>query len=149
MATTPQDLLDRAAGKDLEKLLRQGFGGTLLAISTALISGILTVADLFIKPMDALARALGDMVWAIFGAPPQVVIAGAEASVDSLLGPWGLGPFTLPLAIGVVLLSLFLVNVYVSSDRTTNVPALMGTGLDIITPDFISSSAEEEDEEID
>jgi len=74
---TTRELLDRAANADdLQGLLKQGIGGTLLAIATALISGILTVADVFLVPMRAADSAI------LVTTPHEVAIEDTRKMVE-------------------------------------------------------------------
>ncbi len=123
---TAQDLLNRARNaSDLQGLLKQGIGGSILAVFFGITSGILSVADLVIKPVDAFAGALGDLVNAIVGGPAEIVIAGVEATAQSILGPFNLGPLSFALSIGAVLAGLYLVAQYRDEESTGNlIPGL-------------------------
>lgn len=123
---SPTDLLDRAkAADDLAGLIKQGTGGTLLALATGLISGVLSVTDVVVKPMDALAEALGDLTMAIFGSPAMIIEAGALETAESIRGPFGMGPFTFAVGIGSVLLGVYLVAAYRKEGETGNlIPGL-------------------------
>lgn len=144
MGTSPSDLLERAKNAEsLEGLIRQGIGGALLAIATAFISGVLSFADLFIKPINAFGAALGDLVTALFGSPAKIIIAGAQASINSLLFGWNLGPFTFVLAIAVVLLGLWLVQAYRSEEPTSNI--IPGLGFDVPTPGLTGPEEDDDD----
>ncbi|MFC6757889.1 MULTISPECIES: hypothetical protein [Haloarcula] len=139
------DLFDRAAEADnLASIIIQGFGAVFLAIGSAIASGIITVADVIIIPLSALANAGGDLVGAIFGGAGQIIEFGALATALSI-GPDGafnIGPFTFALGVGAVLLALWLVTAYVSEDSTGNfVP---GIPFDIPTPGFTGPEEEEE-----
>ena len=130
MATSASDLFNRArSAADLQSLLKQGIGGSLLAVFFGLTSGILSLADVVIKPVDALATALGDLTTAIFGGPAQIVLAGVEATAQSILGPFNLGPLSFALAIAAVLAGLFIVGRYRDEEETGNL--LVGLPLDV------------------
>lgn len=129
MATTPSELLDRAQGKDLGELLRQGFGGVLLALATASISGILSIADLVIKPADAFANALAQLTIAAFGSPARIIIAGANETVRSITGPFGVGPLTFALGIAAVLAGLWVIGQYRQETETGNL--ILGLPFDV------------------
>ena len=126
MATTPSDLLDRAKGADdLGGLVKQGVGGTLLAMSTAIISGILSLNDVVTEPLDALAGALAELTVALFGSPAEIVFAGAQATAESLLGPFNVGPLTWALGIGSVLAGLWIIGRFRDEEETGNlIPGL-------------------------
>lgn len=126
MATSAQDLFDRAKNAaDLQSLLKQGIGGSILAVFFGLTSGILSLADVVIKPVDALATALGDLTTAIFGGPAQIVLAGVQATAESILGPFNLGPLSFALSIAAVLAGLWVLSRYRDEEDTGNlIPGL-------------------------
>lgn len=136
-------LLDRATGKSLRDVIATGIGGTLLAISASLISGILSIADLFIKPTQSLGAALGQIVNAFFVAPLEIIIQGAQTSAESLSpgAAFDLGPFTLSLAIVSVLIALYIVAAYLQEDETSNV--IPGAPFDISLPFFREEEGDE------
>lgn len=135
MAISTEGLLDRARSSgSLESVLFQGIGGTLFAIGASLISGILTIADLVIKPLRALGSALGGLVGAIFGGPIKILDAGAFASAQSLLGRFNIGPFTWLLAIAVVLGGFWIIARFLQERETSNV--IPGAPFDISIPGF-------------
>jgi hypothetical protein len=138
-------LFDRAASADsLGGVIFQGIGAVLLAVGTALASGVLTIADVLIVPLSTLTNAVGELIDAIFGGAAQIVDFGAIATAISI-GPGGqfnVGPFSFALAIGAVLLALYVVTAYLSEEPTGNfVP---GLPFDIPTPGF--TGPEEDDE---
>lgn len=139
-----RNLFDRAADADsLAGVIFQGIGAVLLAIGTAVASGILTVADVVLIPLGALAEAGGDLVDAIFGGSAFILEMGAIETGLSLRGTFALGPFTFALAVGSVLLALYIVNAYVSEEPTGNfVP---GIPFDIPTPGFQGPEEDKED----
>lgn len=139
-----RDLMNRAADADsLAGVIFTGLGAVLLAVGTAVASGILTVADVIIIPLSALANAAGDLVDAIFGGSALIIDAGAIETAESLRGLFALGPFTFALAVASVLLALYVVNAYVSEEPTGNfVP---GIPFDIPTPGFQGPEEDKED----
>jgi len=140
VARSASELMETAADADnLGDLLFRGLGGILLAIGSAITTGILTLADVVIVPVQALTSALGDLTTAIFGSPAEIVIAGAQATAQSLLGPFNVGPATFALSIASVLAGLYVIQLYLSEEETGNL--LPGLPTDV---PFIG--AEEEDE---
>lgn len=139
-----RDLFNRAADADsLGGVIFQGIGAVLLAVGTAVASGILTVADVVIIPLGALANAAGELVDAIFGGSAFIIEVGARVTGESFTGMFNLGPFTFALAVGSVLLALYVVNAYVSEEPTGNfVP---GIPFDIPTPGFTGPEEDKED----
>lgn len=139
-------LFQRAANAgSIGGVIFQGIGAVLLAVGTALASGILTIADVFIIPMQAFIGAVGDLIGAIFGGAAMIIDFGAIASAISI-GPDGLfaSPLSFPFAIGIVLLAMYLVVAYSSEQPTTNFFPLVGSGFDVPTPGWTDAEEEEE-----
>jgi hypothetical protein len=130
-------LFNRAANADsIAGILFQGIGAVFLALGTALASGVLTVADVLIVPLQALTTAAGELIGALFGGAADIIGVGALSTALSI-GPGGLfnlGPFTFALGIGAVLLALYLVTAYLSEGPTGN--AVPGLPFDVPTPGF-------------
>lgn len=142
-----QRLFDRAASADsLVGVIFQGLGAVTFAFGTAIASGILTIADVVIVPIQALTTAVGDLVDAIFGGAALIIDFGAISTALSI-GPgamFDLGPFTFALGIGAVLLALYIVTAYLSEEPTGNfVP---GIPFDIPTPGFTGPEEDEGDD---
>lgn len=141
-------LFERAADADnIGVVVFRGLGAILFAIGTAIASGILTLADVFIVPAQAFIGAIGDLITAIFGGAATIIDLGALASAISL-GPQGLfaSPISFAVAIAVVLLGLYVFIAFISEPETTNVPFLPGSGLDVPTPGFTDSEEESGDD---
>lgn len=128
-------------------ILFRGLGGILLAVGTAIASGILTLADVFIIPTQNFIQASGNLLTAFFGGAANIVGLGAAGSGQSV-GPGGLfaSPLSFPIAIGIVLLGFYLLLAFISEEDTTNFFPLIGTGLDIPTPGFADSEEESGDD---
>ncbi|GGN92274.1 hypothetical protein [Haloarcula pellucida] len=141
-----RDLFNRAAAADsIGGILFQGIGAVFFAVGTAIASGILTLADVFIIPTQSFIGAVGDLITATFGGAARIINFGAIASAISI-GPGGLfaSPLSFVFAIGIVLLALYVVLAYISEEDTTNFFPLIGTGFDVPTPGFIDAEEEEE-----
>lgn len=135
MALDPRvsGLFDRAANAEsLGGLLKMGFGGFVLSIFAGLVSGVLSLTDLVVRPINAFGLAIVDLIDATFGGGASILLAGVESSVVALLGPWAIGPFTFPFALGIVLLSLAMIAIYREQEFTGNIIA----GLPIDIPFF-------------
>jgi hypothetical protein len=139
-------LFDRAKNAgSIGGVIFQGLSAILLAIGGALASGIFTMADIFILPAQAFAREAAGLVESILGAFGIVIDFGAIASARSI-GPGGLfaSPLSLPLAVGIILLSAYLVVAYTSEEATTSFFPLIGSGFDPPTPGWTDAEEEEE-----
>jgi len=130
-------LFDRASSANsLGEVIFTGLGAVLLAIGTAIASGVLAVADVVIVPLSSLTSAAGDLIDAIFGGAATIINFGAISTALSI-GPGGmfnLGPFSFALGIGAVLLALFLVQRYLAEPETGNFA--IGVPFDVPTPGF-------------
>jgi len=127
---TASELFDRAKNaSDLQSLLKQGIGGAILSVFFGITSGILSLADVVIKPVNALGTAVANLTRAIFGGPAEIILAGVEATAQSILGPFNLGPASFALAVAAVLGGLFVVGRYRDEEETGNL--LVGLPVDI------------------
>lgn len=116
-----QAAFERAAeSESLAQSLRLGISAVFTAIGAVLTTGVFTLADLVIKPAAALADVSAFAVEVIFGSPLGVILAGADETMRSLTGGWSLGPFTLPFAVIVVLLTFWIVQQYLEEPETGN-----------------------------
>lgn len=126
MAPTAESLLDRASntlkgGGTLGDVAAEGIGGFVLAVATGFISGFLTLADLFIKPMNALIGGIQGGIEAIFSWT-MIVLSGAEASAASVApgATFDIGPFTFALALVAVLLGGWVIARYLIEEETSD-----------------------------
>lgn len=119
-------LLRRASrAKDLGTIIKNSGGGFFLAVGAGLISGVLTVADIFIVPAQALIGGLEGIIDGFFGGIGLILGAGAEATARSFAGAFNLGPFTFPAAVGISLLVLWMIGRYRDEEETGNlIPGL-------------------------
>jgi len=144
--TRVRRLFERASSADsLAEVIFTGIGAVLLSIGTVLASGVLTVADVIIVPLQTLTTNAGELLDAIFGGAAQIIDLGALSTALSI-GPGGrfnLGPLSFALGIGAVLLGLYVVNAYRSEESTGNFAP--GIPFDIPTPGFTGPEEDEED----
>jgi hypothetical protein len=139
-------LFDRAKNAgSIGGVIFQGLSAILLAIGGAIASGVLTLADVFILPLQAFASGAASFTESFLGAFGIVVDFGAIATARSI-GPGGLfaSPLSLPIAFGIIGLSAYVIIAFVSEEETTNFFPLVGSGLDIPTPG--TEDAEEAEE---
>ena len=142
-----QRLFERASSADnIGEVIFTGLGAILLAVGTALSSGVLTIADIFIRPANAFIGGVSGLVESVFGGASTIIDLGALGSAISL-GPDGLfsSPLSFPIAVGIILLGIYLVIAFTSEEETTNFFPLIGSGFDVPTPGF--TDAEEENDE--
>lgn len=125
-------------------VLFRGIGAVLLAIGSALASGILTLADVFIIPTQAFITEIGGLIESLIGGAATIVDFGAIASALSI-GPGGLfaSPLSFIFGIAIILGGIWLLLAFISEEPTTNFLPLIGTGFDVPTPGF--TDAEEDD----
>lgn len=135
-------LFERAASADnYGEIIFSGLGAISLAFGSAISAGILTVADVFIVPAQALIRGLGELVGSLFGGAATIIDFGALASAISI-GPEGLfaSPLSFAVGIGIILLGLYLIAQFREEPETGNL--IPGLPADI---PFIGSEEEGED----
>jgi hypothetical protein len=120
-----------------------GIGSVLLAVATALASGILTIADVPIKILQGFASGGGQFVNNLLGGFGIVIGSGAAGSASAIGPNTPFALFGLPIAAGLIGLTGYIYAAYAAEERTTNFFPLIGTGgWDIPTPFF--EDAEEE-----
>lgn len=98
--TTPESLLDRARGRSLTQLVVEGIGGTLLAISTAIIMAILAGAEFLITPLEQSVRGVVAAFDQLVIGPLGLTDFGLIVSAQELPA---FGIFALPVSAGVAL----------------------------------------------
>jgi hypothetical protein len=121
-------------------------GAILLAFATSLASGIFTIADLIIQPTQTLIGGVSGLIGSVFDGAILVIDTSAITTALSL-GPGGqfaVGPFTLALGAGSILLALYAIQAYRAEPETSNVFA--GLGFDIPTPGFLGPEEDNEGE---
>jgi hypothetical protein len=139
-------LFDRAKNAgSIGGVIFQGLSAILLAVGGALASGVLTLADVFILPLEAFATGAANLTESFLGAFGIVIDFGAIASATSI-GPGGLfeSPLSLPIAFGIIGLSAYIILAFTSEEDTTNFFPLVGSGFDVPTPGFTDAEEEEE-----
>jgi len=138
-------ILRYTTGKSLSQTIQNGIAGILMGIAASLISGILTIADLFIKPVDALALALQDVVRAFIVEPLMIIVQGAQTSAASIApgGPFAMGPFTLAFGIVSVLAGYWVLSTYLRRGSTSNV--IPAAPFDISLPWFRDEEGDPEE----
>jgi len=141
-----QRLFERAANAgSIGRIIFNGFGAILFAIGSAIASGVLAIADLYVIPVTTLANTAGQLVNSIFGGAAFIIRVGAQTTGVSIQpgAMFDVGPFTFALGIGSVLLALYVVIAYLSEEPTGNfVP-----GIPFDIPSFFSDGPEEDDED--
>lgn len=140
MSTSASGLLSRARGRSLTQIAKQGFGGWLLAVSTAAITGLQTFLDLLLTPIDLMLQLANASVNAFFLEPFGIITEGSEASAQ---GVAEFGVFGLIIAVLVVLGSIFIIAQFLERQDTTDVPI---PGL-LIDPPIPGIGVEEEEQE--
>lgn len=134
------DLLDRARGRGLTGIAKQGLGSWLLAIVTAGVAGLQSILQLLLVPVDLLVSLFDASVSAFFLRPFGIVEAGA-ATTEQAVSEFGI--FGLIVAVGVVLGTIYLIIQYLNQQDTTDVP-IPGATVDLIP--FVGADEEPDDD---
>jgi hypothetical protein len=125
---TPESLLDRAEGRKLKAITKQGIGAWLLSASTASILGSQAIVELFVlTPVDVVTNIMDSVAMALIIKPLSVVITGSETSAEAIGSTFLFG---LPLSVVLFLVSLFIVSMYLSERETSDL--IPGTFTDFI-----------------
>lgn len=140
-----QRLYQQAANaKTLGGLIFASIGTVLFAFRDAAASTILTVFDVFLIPLGQLATELGNLVLATFGGAARIVFAGAIGTAQSVApGGFFSGILGFTIAVGVVLLTLYLIRAYVSEEPTSNF--FPGVPFDPPTPGLLDPEEDDKD----
>lgn len=86
----------------------------------ALADLIEAIANVPISMLSALADSFGGLIEAMFGGSANIIDAGAMESARALTtGIWAqFGPLTFPIAVGVVLLTSYMIMLYAKEEET-------------------------------
>jgi hypothetical protein len=141
-----RDLFRRAADAgSLGVIIFRGMGAILLAVASVLVTGLFTIADVVVRPLQALIGGVSGLIGSLFGGTILIIDTSAITTALSL-GPGGrfaVGPLTFALGIASILLVFVAVNLYLSEPETGNFA--IGLPFDIPTPFF--QGPEEDNEE--
>ncbi|NEU56748.1 hypothetical protein [Halorussus sp. MSC15.2] len=128
----PMDLINRAEGKSLTSVTKQGIGGWLFALSTSAILGVQALTQLLLMPVRLVNKIGTNVVEGLILKPLLVVITGSEASAR---GVDQMGLFGLPIGTIVLLGTFSIIALYLRQDVTSDtIPGTFtdyfGTGVD-------------------
>lgn len=137
MSTTPSELLDRAEGKTLGQIARQGIGGFLLSISTAAIAAVLTGIDFLLIPLEVTIDIIGTAINMLVLTPLRLLIPGLNVSAQNL-GQFGF--LALPVSSAVALTTVLVFVGFLALGITGN----LGLILDNPLVDRLTGTPEEE-----
>lgn len=129
MSSSTSDLLDRAEGKSLTRIIIEGLGATIFAAFASAAAGIEVLFDLVIlTPANVLMDVLEESAFAFIVEPLGIIIEGAEASQNSV-GEFGILGYIA--GIVVVLAGYMLIARYLNERETTDLP-FPGIQVDLI-----------------
>jgi len=117
MSTTPSNLLDRAKGRSITGITKQGFGAWLLSVSTSAILGVQTVTDFLLFPFVLFTEISDQVMDAFVLAPLTIIITGSETSAQAVSE---FSIFGLPLGTAIVLVTFAMVALYVRRPETSD-----------------------------
>lgn len=136
------------AGGSVVRVIEASILGLVVSPFIALGDIIRAIGNFFSTPFLEGGNAIGQLINALFTAPGSLIETGAQISEDTLaifLGDSLAGVLALPVAIGVVMLSLYFITLYLQEEETGD--TLPGVPFDV--PDIlgIQFGVEEEGEE--
>jgi hypothetical protein len=143
------DFLD--SGGTIGTLLTSSVIGLIVSPIIGLIDLIDAVFAFFSVPFAETADSVADLQGAFLQAPARLLESGAqisESAIASVFGETVAGIFALPITVGIVVLSLFMVVQYLQEDETGD--TLPGLPVDV--PDVfglelgVQEEGEDEDE---
>ena len=106
---------------------------------------IFAVTSFFTTPFSEISDSIASLSSAFFDEPADLIADGfaqSASAMSTFFGDGFLGIFSGPVAVGLVLVSVFLVVQYLQENETGDIP-LIGIGFDVPT-DILG--VEEEDE---
>ncbi len=134
------------AGGSVTRVITASLLGTIVSPFIAVGDVIAGVGTFFSTPFQAGGEAIGSLFQALLEGPADLIAAGSAVSqnvLETFLGESLAGVLALPVATGVVMLSLFIISTYLNERETGNtIP-----GLPVDVPDVgpLDLGVEEED----
>lgn len=113
----PMDLINKAEGKGLTSITKQGIGGWLFALSSSSILGTQALTELLLMPVRLVNRIGENVVEGLILKPLLVVITGSQATAE---GVSEMGLFGLPIGTVMLLVTFFLITLYLRQDATSD-----------------------------
>jgi hypothetical protein len=110
-------LINKAEGKGLTSITKQGIGGWLFALSSSSIVGTQALTDLLLMPVRLVNRIGENVVEGLILKPLLVVITGSETTAQ---GVSEMGLFGLPIGTLMLLGTFFLITLYLRQDATSD-----------------------------
>lgn len=117
MAPTASSLLDRAKGRSITGITKQGFGAWILAISASAIAGVQTVTDFLLFPFNLMIRITDQVMDSLILKPLTIVATGSETTAQAVTE---FSLFGLPLGTGIVLATFAMIAWYVRRPSTSD-----------------------------
>lgn len=120
-----ESLIDKAKGRSLTAITKQGIGGWLLAVSSSSIIGTQTLTEFLLFPFLKVMEITDSTVDAFILKPLVVIVSGSQATAQSVAE---FELFGLPLGTAIVLFTLMIVAWYLRRESTSD--AFVGTFTD-------------------
>lgn len=113
------NLLDRARGRGLTSIAKQGLGSWVLAVITAGVTGLQSLLQLLLVPVDLMVELANASVAAFFLELFGIVTSGASTTAAAVSD---FGIFGLLVAVGIVLATIYIIAQFLEREDTTDVP---------------------------
>jgi hypothetical protein len=120
-------LINKAQGKGLTSITKQGIGGWLFAVSASGILGIQALTQLLLLPIRLLNRIGESVVEGLILKPLVIMATGSQTTAE---GVSEMGLFGLPIGTIILLGTFFAITLYLRQDATSDF--LPGTFTDFI-----------------
>lgn len=127
-------VIDGIATSDLNTatIIGSSVVGVLISPLIGFIDIVQALVQLVTAPLTGAGESITTLFDALIGAPGELVISGidtSEAALATVLGEGAAGLLAAPVAVGLVLLSLYLVSQYLEEESTGNL--IPGLALDV------------------
>lgn len=132
-------LINRAEGKSLTSVTKQGIGGWLFALSSSAILGVQALTQLLLMPVRLLNRIGENVVEGLILEPLVIMITGSQTTAE---GVAQMGLFGLPIGTIILLGTFMIIAWYVRQNETSDF--LPGTFTDFGGPFIGADEAEDE-----
>lgn len=125
-------------GWGIGKFVKSGLGLLIAGVFALVFDVLEAIATFVTDPLGSASTAIGDLFEGLISDPTSILSDGATAAGDGIIETFTgwLAPLAFPVAVGSVLLGLYLVTTYLEESETSDL--FPGSFTDIDVPDVLS-----------